>query len=214
VLQERGRLAVESDPDASGSFLQRALQAQHAWLAVTANVVDATPRRRQEDEAITPTLSASELKHDQQRIDAVRHTLIRMLPAKKDFGRWHFPCAQTGGRSISEIGRVFGRALRGFEPFFREQDLSWGRGAAIWWRKAVESALELLPSEEFQLGFWEEYLPIWVRMNPAPQKFDNGFPAQLRRGFSIWEKRACKPALDCCASTNMTSNQSQVSREW
>jgi len=62
VLQELGRLAIDCDPKASSSFLERALRAQHAWLAVTANVLDATPRRRQLDDAVTPTLSASELK--------------------------------------------------------------------------------------------------------------------------------------------------------
>ena len=193
VLQELGRLAVESDPDASGSFLERALRARHAWLAVTANVLDATPRRRQEDEAINPTLSASELKHDQQRIDAVRHTLIRMRPAKKDFGRWHFPfsenCAQTGGRSILEIGRVFGHALRGFELFFREQDLSWGRGAAIWWHEAVESALELLSNEEFELGFWEEYFPVWAKNESSPAEIRQRISRSIETRVSQYGKK-------------------------
>jgi hypothetical protein len=33
---------------------------------------------------------------------------------------------------------------------------------AMWWHQAVESALGLLSNEEFDLGFWEQYLPVWT----------------------------------------------------
>jgi hypothetical protein len=165
VLNELGRLALEGDPDGSSSLLQRSIDAQHTWLAVTANFLDATPRRREEDEVPAPQLTAAETRGLGRHVDSQRHTLLRQFPAEEDYGRWYFPfseqCSISSAYSLEELGAIFGHSLRSFEVLFRDQDRLWTGAAQFWWTTAVSDALAAIESyEQFCSAFWREYLPV------------------------------------------------------
>jgi hypothetical protein len=159
-------LSLEVDPDSSSYLLQRGVDAQHTWLAVTASFLDATPRRREEDEEPAPQLSAAETRRLGRHVDSQRHTLLRQFPAEEDYGRWYFPlseqCSISSAYSLEDLGAIFGHVLRGFELLFRGQDRPWTGWAQFWWQEAVRDALAAAESyDQFRSSFWREYIPVW-----------------------------------------------------
>jgi hypothetical protein len=184
ILAELGRLAIEIAPRVAESLLDRAGVAEHTWLAVTKSFLDATPRRREEDEEIAPDMTAQELREQRSPVTLRRHTVTRVSPGTKDYGLWSFPYSERVAASnkytVQTLGQIYGEVLGIIERLIFVQSVECAVNAQFWWAEAVETAVALLKEEEFPSVFWPCYFSKAWNIE-VPSK-DNLF----RRAWNLW----------------------------
>ena len=164
LVQELGRFLLITSSKEAKAWLERAMTAQHCWIAVTRSFLDATPTRRADGDAQSADLPHALPASQLGSVTRSRHTVVGMFPASKDAGLWQFP--RMGKAAIppdyTEEKLTEGLAVAlGMVDRFQDGNLFQAglrESTHVNWHQVQKRSREFLTNKENRERFWGHYI--------------------------------------------------------